>query len=78
MSGAGQKGVLAARKQTPQRKAGAGLSSLFKIYTDDTPGVKVGPTTVLVVSLIYMAAVVILHIVAKLRAVTATPASAEL
>lgn len=76
MSGAGQKGVLA-RKQTPQRKQG-GLSSLFKVYTDDTPGIKVGPTTVLVMSLIYMAMVVVLHIVAKLRAVTATPASAEL
>ena len=76
MSSVSQKGVLA-RKQTPQRKTG-GLSSLFKIYTDDTPGVKVGPTTVLVMSLIYMAVVVVLHIVAKLRAVTAAPASAEL
>jgi protein transport protein SEC61 subunit beta len=77
MSGSSsQKGVLA-RKQTPQRKTG-GFSSLFKIYTDDTPGVKVGPTTVLVVSLIYMATVVVLHIFAKLRAVTAAPASAEL
>ena len=63
------KGVLA-KKSAPVKSSGGGLSSLFKFYTDDQPGIKVGPTTVLVLALIYMAIVVTLHIFAKIRAVT--------
>ncbi len=73
MSGAQQKGgILAKKNAAPAQKAstGNGLGSLFKFYTDDTPGIKVGPTTVLVMSLIFMASVVIMHIVNKLRVVT--------
>ena len=66
------KGVLAKRAASASSKKG-GLSSLFQIYTDDTPGIKVGPTTVLVLALMYMGLVVVLHIVSKLRAVTAGP-----
>ena len=66
------KGVLSARRPATAAKGAApsgGLSSLFRIYTDDTPGIKVGPTTVLVLSLLYMALVVSLHILSKLKAV---------
>lgn len=41
-------------------------SGLMRFYTDDTPGIKVGPTTVLVLSLLYIGAVVLLHIGGKL------------
>ena len=72
MSGA-QKGGILAKKNTPapaRQAGGGGLGSLFKFYTDDTPGIKVGPTTVLVLSLIFMASVVVLHIVNKVRVIT--------
>ena len=72
MSGA-QKGGILAKKGAPaaaKQSGGGGLSSLFKFYTDDTPGIKVGPTTVLVMSLIFMASVVVMHILNKLRVVT--------
>ena len=79
MSGA-QKGGILARKGAPavaKQTGGAGLSSLFKFYTDDTPGIKVGPTTVLVMSLIFMASVVVMHILNKLRVVTLGASGAE-
>lgn len=65
------KGVLAKRATSASTKKG-GLSSLFQIYTDDTPGIKVGPTTVLILSLMFMGAVVVLHIFSKLKAVVGT------
>jgi len=39
----------------------------LKLYSDDSTGLKLGPTTVLVLSLAFMAVVVFLHILAKLR-----------
>merc|ERR1719506_1009396 len=47
------------------RKAAGG--GILKFYTDDAPGLKVGPTTVLVMSLVFMAMVVALHIMGKFR-----------
>ncbi|CAK0908083.1 unnamed protein product [Prorocentrum cordatum] len=48
------------------RKAG-GEGGILKFYTDDAPGLKVGPTTVLVLSLVFMAIVCSLHILGKFR-----------
>jgi len=47
--------------------AGGGI---LKFYTDDAPGIKVGPTTVLILSLLYMGIVVVLHILAKVKLAT--------
>mmetsp|Transcript_34035 Transcript_34035/g.79061 ORF Transcript_34035/g.79061 Transcript_34035/m.79061 type:complete len:93 (-) Transcript_34035:185-463(-) len=47
------------------RKAAGG--GILNFYTDDAPGLKVGPTTVLVLSLVFMAIVCSLHIVGKFR-----------
>mmetsp|Transcript_9748 Transcript_9748/g.25577 ORF Transcript_9748/g.25577 Transcript_9748/m.25577 type:complete len:96 (-) Transcript_9748:106-393(-) len=60
---AGRSGTVAA--QGSGRKAGGG--GLLNFYTDDTPGLKVGPTTVLVLSLVFMAIVCSLHIMGKFR-----------
>ncbi|CAJ1375924.1 unnamed protein product [Effrenium voratum] len=47
------------------KKAGGG--GILKFYQDDSPGLKVGPTTVLVLSLVFMAVVCSLHILGKFR-----------
>eukprot|EP00918_Siedleckia_nematoides_P041574 GHVU01090431.1.p1 GENE.GHVU01090431.1~~GHVU01090431.1.p1 ORF type:complete len:115 (+),score=5.50 GHVU01090431.1:43-345(+) len=39
----------------------------FKFYTEDSPGLKLGPTTVLVLSLVFMLVVVLLHILGKIQ-----------
>merc|ERR1719326_803514 len=62
-------------RRTPNRSGAAGASSgrkaagggILKFYTDDAPGLKVGPTTVLVMSLAFMALVCFLHIMGKFR-----------
>mmetsp|Transcript_114416 Transcript_114416/g.160594 ORF Transcript_114416/g.160594 Transcript_114416/m.160594 type:complete len:93 (-) Transcript_114416:85-363(-) len=67
-----------ARRTTARTGAGAGANSgkkagggggggILKFYSDDTPGLKVGPTTVLVLSLVFMAIVCSLHILGKFR-----------
>lgn len=57
-----------------QRKAAAGgggraggSSNILQFYTDDSPGLQVGPTTVLVASLSFVGVVVLLHIWGKFR-----------
>jgi protein transport protein SEC61 subunit beta len=47
------------------RTAGAGSSGLLRFYTEDSPGLKVGPVPVLVMSLIFIASVFVLHIWGK-------------
>jgi protein transport protein SEC61 subunit beta len=46
--------------------AGAG-NNILQFYTDDSPGLQVGPTTVLVASLSFVGVVVLLHIWGKFR-----------
>eukprot|EP00557_Chaetoceros_sp_GSL56_P012021 CAMPEP_0176479892 /NCGR_PEP_ID=MMETSP0200_2-20121128/1987_1 /TAXON_ID=947934 /ORGANISM="Chaetoceros sp., Strain GSL56" /LENGTH=71 /DNA_ID=CAMNT_0017875977 /DNA_START=50 /DNA_END=265 /DNA_ORIENTATION=+ len=46
---------------------GAGASNILQFYTDDSPGLQVGPTTVLVASLSFVGIVVLLHIWGKFR-----------
>lgn len=48
------------------RTAGAGAGSgLLRFYSEDSPGLKVGPVPVLVMSLIFIASVFVLHIWGK-------------
>eukprot|EP00584_Thalassiosira_punctigera_P004094 CAMPEP_0172527062 /NCGR_PEP_ID=MMETSP1067-20121228/1845_1 /TAXON_ID=265564 ORGANISM="Thalassiosira punctigera, Strain Tpunct2005C2" /NCGR_SAMPLE_ID=MMETSP1067 /ASSEMBLY_ACC=CAM_ASM_000444 /LENGTH=69 /DNA_ID=CAMNT_0013310725 /DNA_START=187 /DNA_END=396 /DNA_ORIENTATION=+ len=49
------------------RAGGAGSSNILQFYTDDSPGLQVGPTTVLVASLSFVGVVVLLHIWGKFR-----------
>jgi protein transport protein SEC61 subunit beta len=48
------------------RPQGAG-NNILQFYTDDSPGLQVGPTTVLVASLSFVGVVVLLHILGKFR-----------
>ena len=65
-------------RSAPQRSAKSSQSSaprsamgqsdgILRFYTDDAPGLKIGPTTVLVSSLLFIAFVVLLHIWGKFR-----------
>lgn len=40
-------------------------SGMFKIYTDDSPGIKVDPFIVLIGTLTFIASVFLLHIISK-------------
>ncbi|KAH6909828.1 Sec61beta family-domain-containing protein [Coprinopsis sp. MPI-PUGE-AT-0042] len=54
-------------KPNSTRSAGAGGSSntMLKLYTDDTPGLRIDPFIVLVLSLSFIASIFFLHISAK-------------
>ncbi|XP_055353362.1 protein transport protein Sec61 subunit beta-like [Paramacrobiotus metropolitanus] len=47
------------------RTANAGSSGMWRFYSDDSPGVRVGPVPVLVMSLLFIASVFVLHIWGK-------------
>ncbi|OJD21438.1 hypothetical protein ACJ73_07222 [Blastomyces percursus] len=55
-------------RPTSTRSAGAGGSSgtMLKLYTDESPGFKVDPVVVLVLSLGFIFSVVGLHVIAKI------------
>mmetsp|Transcript_8990 Transcript_8990/g.15856 ORF Transcript_8990/g.15856 Transcript_8990/m.15856 type:complete len:90 (+) Transcript_8990:60-329(+) len=70
----GSRTALARRNTGNRTVASSGANSgkkssggILKFYSDDTPGLKVGPTTVLVMSLVFMAIVCSLHILGKFR-----------
>ncbi|CAO1343889.1 unnamed protein product [Diamesa serratosioi] len=70
--GAPSSGNLKQRKTTTttttaksNRATGAGSGGMWRFYTDDSPGVKVGPVPVLVMSLLFIASVFMLHIWGK-------------
>eukprot|EP00283_Hemiselmis_rufescens_P005598 CAMPEP_0173435612 /NCGR_PEP_ID=MMETSP1357-20121228/15492_1 /TAXON_ID=77926 /ORGANISM="Hemiselmis rufescens, Strain PCC563" /LENGTH=91 /DNA_ID=CAMNT_0014400619 /DNA_START=14 /DNA_END=289 /DNA_ORIENTATION=- len=46
---------------------GGNPGSIWRYYTDDAAGLKIGPTTVLVISLLFIAFVIFLHILGKIR-----------
>ncbi len=67
-----QSGKPAARRATGRAaggggRPGGGSSNILQFYTDDSPGLQVGPTTVLVASLSFVGVVVLLHIWGKFR-----------
>ncbi|TNN02552.1 hypothetical protein fugu_010039 [Takifugu bimaculatus] len=43
----------------------AGTGGMWRFYTEDSPGLKVGPVPVLVMSLLFIASVFMLHIWGK-------------
>lgn len=47
------------------KPAGAGAAGMWRFYTEDSPGIKVGPVPVLVISLLFIASVFMLHIWGK-------------
>ena len=56
-------------RKRPTASGGAvsrgGTSGLLSFYTEDAPGLKIGPTVVLVMSLLFIAFVILLHIWGK-------------
>lgn len=56
--------MAAAGSGQPGRGAG---TNILQFYADDSPGLQVGPTTVLVASLSFVGVVVLLHILGKFR-----------
>mmetsp|Transcript_3714 Transcript_3714/g.6523 ORF Transcript_3714/g.6523 Transcript_3714/m.6523 type:complete len:92 (+) Transcript_3714:169-444(+) len=67
-SGAGvvrrRKPESATQQSTPDQ--GLGRQETLRFYTDDAPGLKIGPTMVLVLSLLFIGFVVLLHIYGKM------------
>lgn len=55
----------ASTTSTRHRNTGAGSGGMWRFYTDDSPGIKVGPVPVLVMSLLFIASVFMLHIWGK-------------
>uniref|UniRef100_A0A8P4K063 Protein transport protein Sec61 subunit beta n=1 Tax=Dicentrarchus labrax TaxID=13489 RepID=A0A8P4K063_DICLA len=56
----------AAGSTVRQRTTGsAGTGGMWRFYTEDSPGLKVGPVPVLVMSLLFIASVFMLHIWGK-------------
>ncbi|BES88556.1 transport protein Sec61 [Nesidiocoris tenuis] len=47
------------------RNTGTNSGGMWRFYTDDSPGIKVGPVPVLVMSLLFIASVFMLHIWGK-------------
>ncbi|MEE6510172.1 hypothetical protein FKM82_029378 [Ascaphus truei] len=47
------------------RTTAAGTGGMWRFYTEDSPGLKVGPVPVLVMSLLFIASVFMLHIWGK-------------
>jgi len=46
-------------------RGGGNAGSMWRFYTEDSPGLKVGPVPVLVMSLLFIASVFMLHIWGK-------------
>ncbi|KAK7223848.1 hypothetical protein V2G26_011851 [Clonostachys chloroleuca] len=65
---ADQKEKIANARPSSTRAAGAGGSSstMLRLYTDESPGLKVDPVVVLVLSIVFIFSVVALHIIAKI------------
>uniref|UniRef100_A0AAV1UQY9 Protein transport protein Sec61 subunit beta n=1 Tax=Peronospora matthiolae TaxID=2874970 RepID=A0AAV1UQY9_9STRA len=60
--------VAAARAgQNTGRGMGGSTAGILRFYTDDSPGLKIGPTTVLVSCLMFVGFVVLLHVWGKFR-----------
>ncbi|KAF1333273.1 Protein transport protein sec61 subunit beta-like, partial [Globisporangium splendens] len=49
------------------RGMGGSTAGILRFYTDDSPGLKIGPTTVLVMCLMFVGFVVLLHVWGKFR-----------
>ncbi|GAW79687.1 protein transport protein SEC61 subunit beta [Plasmodium gonderi] len=56
----------ASNNTKPRGSNSGNTNSIVKFYGDDSPGFKLTPQTVLISTLIFMATVVILHIISKI------------
>ncbi|KAI4338798.1 hypothetical protein MLD38_023809 [Melastoma candidum] len=61
----------AAASMRKRRTAGGGTSggaagTMLQFYTDDTPGLKISPNVILVMSITFIAFVAVLHVMGKL------------
>ncbi|KAI9331252.1 Sec61beta family-domain-containing protein [Zopfochytrium polystomum] len=65
ITAAGPRRRAAASKSASGGRPTPGQGGMMKIYTDDSPGIRVDPVVVLVGSLTFIASVFILHIVGK-------------
>ncbi|RKF63921.1 Protein transport protein Sec61 subunit beta [Erysiphe neolycopersici] len=65
---ADQRDKVANARPSSTRSAGAGGSSstMLRLYTDESPGLKVDPVVVLVLSLVFIFSVIALHVIAKI------------
>ncbi|KAI1728863.1 sec61beta family domain-containing protein [Ditylenchus destructor] len=65
--GAGGTGGTATRARATGGGGGAGMNTggLWRFYTEDSTGLKIGPVPVLVMSLVFIASVFVLHIWGK-------------
>jgi len=64
------RGTVARRSTAGSGRAaggGPGGAGVLRFYTEESPGFAIGPTTVLVLSLLFIAFVVLLHIWGKFR-----------
>jgi len=60
-------GQVSKRSYSGRDGGGSGGGGIWRYYTDDAAGLKIGPTTVLVVSLLFVCFVMFLHIFGKFR-----------
>jgi len=58
-------GSSSASSASRSRASAASSGGMWRFYTDDSPGIKVGPVPVLVMSLLFIASVFMLHIWGK-------------
>ncbi|KRY50447.1 Protein transport protein Sec61 subunit beta [Trichinella britovi] len=58
-------GIKGGAVSAAKAKAGASGGGMWRFYTDDSPGIKIGPVPVLVMSLVFIASVFVLHIWGK-------------
>merc|ERR1712198_667656 len=58
-------GTVRQRKATTTTRTAGSSGGMWRFYTDDSPGIKVGPVPVLVMSLLFIACVFMLHIWGK-------------
>merc|ERR1712189_12532 len=60
-----RKGAGTSTPTTRRAAGGGGPQNMWRFYTEDSPGIKVGPVPVLVMSLLFIASVFMLHIWGK-------------
>ncbi|CAG0900560.1 unnamed protein product [Cyprideis torosa] len=60
-----RKGTAGTTTSSGPRTRAAGSGGMWRFYTDDSPGIRVGPVPVLVMSLLFIASVFMLHIWGK-------------
>ncbi|XP_002735727.1 protein transport protein Sec61 subunit beta-like [Saccoglossus kowalevskii] len=58
-------GTAAGRTRVAASGGGGSSGGMWRFYTEDSPGVKIGPVPVLVMSLLFIASVFMLHIWGK-------------